>query len=154
MRMTCRLLLLLPVAACSRPQHSTGSPVAPLAPLEQLSCIDSVAPRAQRRVASPTATALGAAPGTLVIRLQPLDSVKRNANAQVQLWGVNGASGGFFDSLGVATFEDKTPSSYYRLAVRSAETQPRAWSYVAPVRPGVVDTIWVDLGARCTQIRR
>ena len=143
----CCIVLML-TACSSRSQRNVDSATNAL--LEELPCLETPAPRAERRAAQP---AQNAGTGTLVIQLIPRDSLRGKVGAQYQLWTLGGGSGGPVDSLGSATLVDKVPG-LYRLAVRSAASQPRAWSYVFTVRAGLVDTIWVHLNARCAQIAK
>ena len=142
--------LMLALTACAHHSPRDVAARAPIAPLEELPCLETPAPRAGRRAAQPVQNA---GTGTLVLQLVPRDSLRAKVGAQFQLWTAGGGSGGPIDSVGSATLADKLPG-LYRLGVRAAASQPRAWSYVFTVRAGLVDTIWLDLDARCTQIAK
>jgi hypothetical protein len=138
------LLLVLP--ACSgRPSPDAGPAVN--TSFDEIPCIDPPAPRAERR---PAQAAGDTSSGTVVIQLVPLDSLHPNVGAQIQLWGGGGGAGGPVDSNGIASVTERSPGQY-RLGVRAAASQPRAWSYVLTVRAGRADTVRIDLAAKCRQ---
>jgi hypothetical protein len=66
------------------------------------------------------------------------------------LFGATGGSGGPFDSTGTVFVDHRTPGPH-QLGVRATDPQV-PWRYAVTVRPGVVDTVVIDLNARCARI--
>ena len=89
--------------------------------------------------------------GTIVVRIAPRDSLQPRALPQVQLWGHGSGTGGSVDSAGVFPLTDRSVG-LSQLGVRATPAQPRPWLYAVTVRAGYVDTVTIDLTARCTRV--
>lgn len=114
---------------------------------DELTCLAALSPFAELRLSSARRDS-SSHEGGLVVRIGPRDSL--GANPQVMLFGANSGGGGAFDSTGTVLVKQRTPG-IHQLGVRA--TLPQVpWRYAVTVRPGVVDTVVINLNARCTRV--
>ena len=114
---------------------------------DELTCLAALSPFAELRLSSARSDP-NSHEGSLVVRIGPRDSL--GSNPQVMLFGANGGGGDAFDSTGMVLVDHRTPG-IHQLGVRAAHSQV-PWRYAVTIRPGVVDTVVLNLNARCTRV--
>ena len=144
------MLIRLAVCLVISAMGCRGSrPLADLAAVEQLTCVDST--NAYAYYARASAASLPDTSAGLAVRVQRGNPPLPVEAADVQVWGPRSGAGSPGSPSGTTTFGGRDPG-LHRLQLRV--TPDERWIYLATLRGGFADTVIVQLDAKCTLIWR